>query len=71
MCCATVARPTCSLLIDLSRKPRAYNQQNQLTGVLCYSSTGRFVHVLEGTIYEMHVLYVSMLKSARIYTTKK
>jgi hypothetical protein len=40
-------------------------------GVLYYSSTGHFVHVMEGTIYEMHVFYVSMLKSARIYATKK
>lgn len=41
----------------LLRKARAYNQANQLTGMLLYAADGRFLQVLEGPVEALHKLY--------------
>jgi hypothetical protein len=52
-------------LTDLLEYARAYNAQHQLTGLLCYSSTGHFVQVLEGPAHEVHALYAKIRQDAR------
>lgn len=44
-------------LLLLLRKARAYNQANQLTGLLLYAADGRFLQVLEGPVAAIHQLY--------------
>jgi hypothetical protein len=56
---------TSAQLTDLLEDARAYNQQHQLTGLLCYSSTGHFVQVLEGSAHEVHALYARIRQDAR------
>ena len=41
----------------LLQKARAYNQANQLTGLLLYAADGRFFQVLEGPMEVIHQLY--------------
>jgi hypothetical protein len=52
-------------LTDLLEQSRAYNQQHQITGLLCYSNTGHFVQVLEGPVPEVHALYARIRQDAR------
>jgi hypothetical protein len=56
---------TAEQLTDLLEQSRAYNQQHQLTGMLCYSSTGHFVQVLEGPTHEVYALYARIRQDAR------
>ncbi len=55
-------------LTDLLEESRAYNEQHQLTGLLCYSNTGHFVQVLEGPAPRYTR---SMPKSARMRAIRK
>jgi hypothetical protein len=56
---------TSAQLTDLLEQARAYNQQHQLTGLLCYSSTGHFVQLLEGPAPEVHARYARIRQDAR------
>ncbi|TDN39363.1 BLUF domain-containing protein [Hymenobacter sp. UV11] len=44
-------------LLLLLQQARAYNQANELTGLLLYASDGHFLQVLEGPMEVLHQLY--------------
>ena len=52
-------------LAEMLEQARAHNTQHQLTGLLCYSSTGDFVQVLEGPALEVHALFKSIEQDPR------
>lgn len=54
-------------LTALVEQSRAWNQEKQITGLLCYSSTGHFVQVLEGTAREVRALFTRIQQDGRHY----
>lgn len=54
-------------LTTLVEQSRAWNQDKQITGLLCYSSPGHFVQVLEGTAREVHALFARIQLDKRHY----
>jgi hypothetical protein len=52
-------------LTDLLEQARTYNEAHNITGLLCYSSTGHFVQLLEGPAVEVHGLYARILQDQR------
>ncbi|WP_223650217.1 BLUF domain-containing protein [Hymenobacter psoromatis] len=52
-------------LTELLEQARANNARCQLTGLLCYASTGDFVQVLEGSALEVHALYKRIQQDSR------
>jgi hypothetical protein len=52
-------------LLDLLQTSRDYNAQHELTGLLLYSSEGRFLQVLEGEQAEVLALYQRISQDAR------
>ncbi len=52
-------------LTQLVEQAQAYNAAHQLTGLLCYSSNGHFVQVLEGPASAVHALYVKIQQDTR------
>jgi hypothetical protein len=54
-------------LIDLLEQSRAWNEAHNLTGLLCYSSDGHFVQVLEGPAAEVCALFAKIRQDTRHY----
>jgi hypothetical protein len=48
---------TATHLNDLLEESRLHNAQHQITGLLCYCTSGYFVQVIEGTAQHIHTLY--------------
>ncbi|TVT39286.1 BLUF domain-containing protein [Hymenobacter setariae] len=54
-------------LTDLLEQSRAWNEAHNLTGLLCYSSDGHFVQVLEGPAAEVRALFAKIRQDTRHY----
>jgi hypothetical protein len=52
-------------LAELVEQSQRWNTVHNLTGLLCYSSDGHFVQVLEGSAQEVHKLYVNIQRDTR------
>ncbi|AMJ66057.1 BLUF domain-containing protein [Hymenobacter sp. PAMC 26628] len=52
-------------LLDLLEQSRAYNEQHDLTGLLCYSRDGHFVQVLEGEAAAVHAVFARIQRDGR------
>lgn len=44
---------------------RAYNEQHNITGLLCYSHSGHIVQVIEGTAAAVHGLFAKIQHDSR------
>lgn len=54
-------------LTALVEQSKAWNQAQQITGLLCYRSTGHFVQVLEGNAREVSALFARIQQDKRHY----
>jgi len=52
-------------LAELVEQSQAWNNAHDITGLLCYSSTGHFVQVLEGTAEQVHKLFAKIRQDKR------
>lgn len=52
-------------LTELLEESRIWNEQHQITGLLCYSGSGHFVQVLEGTSQHVHALFARIRRDPR------
>jgi hypothetical protein len=56
---------TTGQLAQLVEQAQQWNEKHQLTGLLCYSSDGYFVQVLEGPAPAVHALYANIQRDNR------
>ena len=54
-------------LTELLEQSRSYNEQHQITGLLCYSSDGHFVQLIEGPTAEVEDLFARIRQDKRHY----
>jgi hypothetical protein len=52
-------------LNDLLEESRAWNKQHQITGLLCYCTSGHFVQVLEGSAQHVQALFARIRQDPR------
>jgi hypothetical protein len=52
-------------LTHLVEQSQHWNNKYHITGLLCYSSDGHFVQVLEGTAQDVHALYARIKQDTR------
>lgn len=52
-------------LTDLLEQSRAWNEQYQITGLLCYADSGHFVQVLEGPAQHVQQLFAKIRQDTR------
>jgi len=52
-------------LADLVEQSRAWNEQYDLTGLLCYGHHGHFVQLIEGDELAVHALFARILRDPR------
>lgn len=50
---------------ELLEQSRAWNKDHHVTGLLCYSSSGHFVQVLEGSAQDVHALFIKIQRDRR------
>lgn len=50
---------------DLLEESRLWNEQHQITGLLCYSESGHFVQVIEGPAKQVHGLFTKIQRDKR------
>jgi hypothetical protein len=50
---------------ELLEQSRSWNEQHQITGLLCYSSSGHFVQVIEGPAKQVHTLFAKIRQDRR------
>jgi hypothetical protein len=55
-------------LTELLEESRTWNEQHQITGLLCYSSDGHFVQVIEGPAAEVNELFARIRQDTRHYS---
>lgn len=56
---------TAGQLTDLLEESRAWNEQHQITGLLCYSDSGHFVQLLEGSSQHVNALFARIRRDSR------
>ncbi|MGI4874549.1 MAG: BLUF domain-containing protein [Janthinobacterium lividum] len=52
-------------LTALMEQARTYNEAHHITGLLCYSSSGHFVQLLEGPAEQVHALFAKIQQDPR------
>lgn len=50
---------------ELLEQSRAWNEQHHITGMLCYSSSGHFIQILEGSALNVHALFARIQQDER------
>ena len=58
---------TAGQLTDLLEESRLWNEQHQITGLLCYSASGHFVQLLEGSALNVNALFARIRGDSRHY----
>ena len=54
-------------LTVLVEQSQMWNERHNITGLLCYSSSGHFVQVLEGAAVDVHALFTKIRQDTRHY----
>lgn len=50
---------------ELLEQSRAWNEQHHITGLLCYSHSGHFIQVIEGSALNVHALFAKIRRDKR------
>lgn len=50
---------------ELLEQSRTWNKQHHVTGLLCYSASGHFIQILEGSALNVHALFAKIRQDKR------